>query len=89
MTRLVATPGVGKKTAERLVVELQEKVGASEQGNGTLPATPSPLATEAVSALVHLGYRQTQAEKTVRAVIRNGEAALADIIRESLRRLSA
>jgi len=61
VTRLVATPGVGKKTAERLVVELQEKVGASEVQNGTPTATPSPLSTEATSALVNLGYRQAQA----------------------------
>ncbi len=89
VTRLVATPGVGKKTAERLVVELQEKVGAGEAGSGTLPETPSPLSTEAVSALVHLGYRQAQAERTVRVVVQNGATAIADVIRESLRRLSA
>ncbi len=89
VTRLVATPGVGKKTAERLVVELQEKVGASEVQNGIPVTTPSPLSTEATSALVNLGYRQTQAEKTVRTVVRDGHATVADVIRESLRRLSA
>ena len=89
VTRLVATPGVGKKTAERLVVELQEKVGASEVQNGTPTATPSPLSTEATSALVNLGYRQAQAEKTVRTVVRDGQTTIADVIRESLRRLSA
>ncbi len=88
VTRLVATPGVGKKTAERLVVELQEKVGASEMQNGTPAATPSPLSTEATSALVNLGYRQAQAEKTVRAVVRDGHSTIADVIRESLQRLS-
>ena len=89
VTRLVATPGVGKKTAERLVVELQEKVGASEAQNGIPVTTPSPLSTEATSALVNLGYRQAQAEKTVRTVVRDGHATIADVIRESLRRLSA
>jgi len=89
VTRLVAAPGVGKKTAERMVVELQEKVGALENANGASPGTPDPLSTEAVSALVNLGYRQAQVEKTVREIVRNGETAIADVIRESLRRLSA
>jgi Holliday junction DNA helicase RuvA len=89
VTRLVAAPGVGKKTAERMVVELQEKVGALEAANGASPGTPDPLSTEAVSALVNLGYRQAQVEKTVREIVRNGATAISDVIRESLRRLSA
>ncbi len=89
VTRLVAAPGVGKKTAERMVVELQEKVGALEDANGASPGTPDPLSTEAVSALVNLGYRQAQVEKTVREIVRNGATAISDVIRESLRRLSA
>ena len=89
VTRLVATPGVGKKTAERLVVELQEKVGAVQEADGVPQAEPGMLSAEAVSALVNLGYRQAQAEKTVREIVRDGETAIADVIRESLRRLSA
>ncbi len=89
VTRLVAAPGVGKKTAERMVVELQEKVGALEGASGASSGTPDPLSTEAVSALVNLGYRQAQVEKTVREIVRNGETAIAGVIRESLLRLSA
>ena len=89
VTRLVAAPGVGKKTAERMVVELQEKVGALEDANGASPGTPDPLSTEAVSALVNLGYGQAQVEKTVREIVRNGATAISDVIRASLRRLSA
>ncbi len=89
VTRLVAAPGVGKKTAERMVVELQEKVGALADANGASPGTPDPLSTEAVSALVNLGYRQAQVEKTVREIVRNGTTAISDVIRASLRRLSA
>ena len=89
VTRLVAAPGVGKKTAERMVVELQEKVGALEDASGASSGTPDPLSTEAVSALVNLGYRQAQVEKTVREIVRNGETAISDVIRASLRRLSA
>lgn len=89
VTRLVAAPGVGKKTAERMVVELQEKVGALADANGASLGTPDPLSTEAVSALVNLGYRQAQVEKTVREIVRNGATAISDVIRASLRRLSA
>ncbi|HKA53284.1 MAG TPA: Holliday junction branch migration protein RuvA [Candidatus Binatia bacterium] len=89
VTRLVAVPGVGRKTAERLVVELREKVGAVENGQLGIPGEPTPLSAEAVSALVNLGYRRTEAEKAVRDALRRGVTAIADLIRESLRSLSA
>ncbi len=88
VTRLVAVPGVGKKTAERLVVELREKVGALENGHLGIPGEQTPLSAEAVSALVNLGYRRTEAEKAVREALRRGSTAIADLIRESLRSLS-
>src|SRR4030095_1993269 len=72
VTRLVAVPGVGKKTAERLVVELREKVGTLENGHLSIPGEQTPLSAEAVSALVNLGYRRTEAEKAVREALRRG-----------------
>lgn len=89
VTRLVAIPGVGKKTAERLVVELREKVGALENGHPSVPGAQTPLSGEAISALVNLGYRQVQAEKAVREALRRGATTITDLIRESLRSLSA
>ncbi len=89
VTRLVAVPGVGRKTAERLVVELREKVGALEDGHLGLLGEQTPLSAEAVSALVNLGYRRTEAEKAVRDALRRGVSAIADLIREALRSLSA
>lgn len=88
VTRLVAVPGVGKKTAERLVVELREKVGAltSEQG---VPGEQTSVSAEAISALVNLGYRHAEAEKAVRAALQRGASSIADLIRESLRSLRA
>lgn len=88
VTRLVATPGVGQKTAERLVVELQSKVGGAAEASGLPRETHSRLSSEAVSALVNLGYRRQQVEKMVREIIRGGETDLADVIRESLWRLA-
>ncbi len=88
VTRLVAVPGVGKKTAERLVVELREKVGAFTSGQG-VPGEQTSVSAEAISALVNLGYRYAEAEKAVRAALQRGAASIADLIRESLRSLRA
>jgi Holliday junction DNA helicase RuvA len=86
--RLIAIPGVGKRTAERLVVDLQDRVrklalaGApAEDGSGA--------DAEAVSALVNLGYRQPEAERAVRAVTAAGAKELAEVIRRALQKLSA
>lgn len=88
LTRLIAVPGVGRKTAERLIVELREKVGTVDNGQVGVPGEHLALSTEAVSALVNLGYRRTEAEKIVREVLRRGVTTIADVIRESLRSLS-
>lgn len=85
--RLLSIPGVGKKLAERMIVELRDKflsLPAAEiaQRDGT------QLTRDAVSALVNLGYRRPDAEKSVREVARNGESSLGEVLKEALRRLS-
>jgi len=69
--RLVAIPGVGRKTAERMVLELAEKVARLP---GDVPAGgPAPVSNDdVVSALVNLGYRKAEAERTVEAIARQG-----------------
>lgn len=90
VTRLLAVPGVGRRMAERLVVELREKVGTFPGGDGAaVPGTEPAVSADAVSALINLGYRQVQAEKAVQRALRDGRATLTDIIQESLRSLSA
>lgn len=78
ITALVRLPGIGKKTAERLVIDMRDRLpeqvangsmGASN--DSALMATISPL-EEAVSALVALGYKQQDADKRVRAVAKDG-----------------
>jgi Holliday junction DNA helicase RuvA len=86
VNRLVAVPGVGKRTAERLIVELQDRVrklSAAPPGDGAAAAD-----AEAVSALVNLGYRQPEAERAVRAVSASGARGLAEVIRRALQKLS-
>ncbi|WP_026509256.1 MULTISPECIES: Holliday junction branch migration protein RuvA [unclassified Butyrivibrio] len=76
-------PGVGKKTAERLVLELKDKIsnddiisgkaGGSAENMSALTTEDTP-ANEAVEALVSLGYALSEASKAVRAVIAKGDA---------------
>jgi Holliday junction DNA helicase RuvA len=86
--RLVSIPGVGKKTAERMVLELAEKV----EKLGGEPATGAPAAVAAddvVSALVNLGYRKNEAEKATEAAARAGAPAdFGAYLKEALKRLT-
>jgi Holliday junction DNA helicase RuvA len=88
VARLVAIPGVGKRTAERLVVELQDRV--RRLGGAATPNAEAAGASdaEAVSALVNLGYRAADAERAVRGAIAAGARELADVIRKALQKLS-
>jgi Holliday junction DNA helicase RuvA len=86
--RLGTIPGVGKKTAERIVLELREKMRVLA---ADLPETAAaaPADPDVVSALVNLGYKAALAERTVSEVRREKpEAAFNDLLRASLNRLS-
>jgi Holliday junction DNA helicase RuvA len=87
VARLVSVPGVGKRTAERLVVELQDKA-RSIIGDAGAEKSVVRADDEAVSALVNLGYRRADAEKAVRRAMQAGESELAGVIRAALRQLS-
>jgi holliday junction DNA helicase RuvA len=84
--RLASIPGIGKKTAERMVLELREKMRelATE-----LPEKPVAADGDVVSALVNLGYKASLAERAVADARRDKpEAAFHDLLRASLHRLS-
>jgi Holliday junction DNA helicase RuvA len=72
VARLTRIPGIGKKTAERMVLELRDKLPPA--GSGQVREMPSLNATQedVLSALVNLGYPQTAAEKALSAVEKNG-----------------
>jgi Holliday junction DNA helicase RuvA len=89
VARLVSVPGVGKRTAERLIVELKDRIATLQAARGAGAEAAVPRDTEAVSALVNLGYRQADAERAVRAAQGTGASELADVIRQALRKLSA
>jgi holliday junction DNA helicase RuvA len=87
--RLQTIPGVGKKLAERIVVECRD--GAAVLAAGTParrePATPDGVLGEAISALVNLGYKRAEAERAVERVGRTG-APLEDVVRAALQGLA-
>jgi len=92
VARLATVPGIGLKTAERLVLELRGKVQALASAEAP-PATGagaagSLAADDAVAALVNLGYRAKDAERAVGRAAREGDGTLEAIIRHALTILS-
>jgi holliday junction DNA helicase RuvA len=93
VAKLTKIHGVGKKTAERLVLELKEKVKLLGPVSGTSatsrPAALSGPSGDLVSALVNLGYKPAQAETAAASVVeRVGESApLETLVREALKAL--
>ena len=91
LARLTRIPGVGRKTAERMVVELRDKLDAEEAGEGARPgAAPAGVAGDVVSALLNLGYEQRAAEQAVERAAKNGNSASFEVLlRAALQELTA
>lgn len=87
VSALQQVSGVGKKTAERLVLELWDKVADLAMGGPGAEVPTPPVAQEAIAALVALGYNFTDADAAVRRVLENGGAESAEeLIRKALER---
>jgi Holliday junction DNA helicase RuvA len=89
VARLTKIPGIGKKTAERMVLELRDKLPAG--GVRAVPAVPAMSATEedVLSALTNLGYPRPAAEKAVAVAAKSGQGTSFDaMFREALGMLS-
>ncbi len=89
VVRLTKVPGIGKKTAERLVVELKDKLLALARAGGEAPVAVEADAQEQLrAALVNLGYKPPQAEGAVEALREEAEGKALDVLlREALKRL--
>jgi len=84
---LATIPGVGKKTAERMALELSDKV--DDLAEGLPEGAPASGGEDVVSALVNLGYKASKAEKAVAQVrADNPTAEFSEVLRDSLKRLS-
>ena len=89
VARITRVPGIGRKTAERLIVEMRDKVDTEEGGARYMPqaAGTAPQLNptgEAVSALMALGYKPNEATRLVRAVEADGMDT-EEIIRQALK----
>jgi holliday junction DNA helicase RuvA len=91
LTVLTRVPGIGRKGAERLVVELRDKVGAlaAPAGTGAPAGNGGPVRTQVTEALVGLGFPIRQAEQVVEAVLAGsaGEPETSEVLRNALTRL--
>ncbi|MCH8157391.1 MAG: Holliday junction branch migration protein RuvA [Nitrospinae bacterium] len=90
--KLCTIPGIGRKTAERLTLEMRDKLAnlSLELATAEGSAPSNGLYNDALSALVNLGYRKNEAEKTLQSVHDRGEQKLSleNLIKESLNLLS-
>jgi Holliday junction DNA helicase RuvA len=89
VARLTRIPGVGKKTAERIGLELKDKLPSTPSSEGDAgAASGGDLRDDVISALVNLGYQRAGAEKAVDAEIKKSAAAdFQDLLRGTLRGL--
>ena len=97
VTALSKISGVGKKTAERIIFELKDKVGVTDAwkdsdhspGTKSLQTPEQAALNDAVLALINLGYKQVEAQKAVRKLLDEGAAAdTSGLVRGALRLLS-
>lgn len=89
MQAIARAKGVGKRTAERIILELKDKVGLASTWEAQQQGTTSEAAGDAELALVALGFKQTEARKAIAALVKeNPQAATDELIRGALRRMS-
>jgi Holliday junction DNA helicase RuvA len=99
LAKLTLIPGVGRKTAERLIMELREKVAELssaqiEEEFGAKPeasaeATEDAVRADALSALLNLGYQRSGAEKAIDAALgEGGDITVESVLRRSLKKLA-
>lgn len=89
LVQLVRIPGVGRKTAERIVVELRDKLVAIDVPETGKPASRSQLEADVVSALVNLGYDGRLVEKALEKARGSGGADFETLLRGSLQILGS
>jgi holliday junction DNA helicase RuvA len=88
VARLTRIPGVGKKTAERIGLELKDKLGSALPAGGAPDPEGGDLRADVISALVNLGYQPAAAEKAVNAELRHSaDPRFEDVLRGALRAL--
>jgi holliday junction DNA helicase RuvA len=99
LARLTLIPGVGRKTAERLIVDLREKMTAlaasqvaedpGTQSDSSVPSSQEDVRSQALSGLLNLGYQKSAAEKAIdSALSEESEPTVESVLRRGLRKLA-
>ena len=89
LARLTAIPGVGKKTAERMCVELRDRLPKAVAAGDAAPPAGDALRDDLVSALINLGYHRQAIDKSLdRLVNATGEQRFEDVLRAALKDLA-
>jgi Holliday junction DNA helicase RuvA len=95
VSSLVSIPGVGKKTAERVIVELRDKIAKIEFAGKPLEFISSDqveVRNEALLALISLGFSRQSAEKAIRAVLKENEKmefTVEELVKQALRHITS
>lgn len=87
IARLIKVPGIGRKTAERLIIDMRDKVDPAQLKTGTAtrqPVQPVDPVQEAISALLALGYKPPEASRAVQGIVADGLSS-EEIIRQALK----
>ena len=92
LVRLAAVPGIGKKTAERLVLELREKVlkldpGGDVSGVGAPAAASAGVTDDVASALVNLGYKEAVVKKALAEIATTPQDTVETLLKQALKSL--
>jgi Holliday junction DNA helicase RuvA len=89
VNRLTRIPGIGKKTAERMVLELRDKLAPEGVAESAVMPAMSPVEEDVLSALMNLGYQRAAAERALASVEKNGKSSSFEILfRQTLAVLS-
>jgi Holliday junction DNA helicase RuvA len=89
LAQLVRIPGVGRKTAERIVLELRDKLAVVDVAEAGKPATRSQLESDVASALINLGYDARSVEKAIEKSRTPAGADFEELLRASLKILGS
>ncbi len=90
LARLSAIPGIGKKTAERLVLELKDKIARLDlaiPAHATITSAPAGIRDDVASALVNLGYKEAQVRKTIDEMETPPDTPMEEVLKQALKRL--
>lgn len=89
LARIISVPGIGRKTAERMVVELRDKVDSvADITEGFLTGTSS-VRGDAIAALINLGYNHKTAERAIRSILdKHPSLSIEELIKEALTSLT-